>query len=61
MGKGVRASKGMGVPKYGLGIQDHEPRLPVGAEWEMRQEGKAEVAWVRSLNARPRKMNFAQG
>lgn len=58
MGKGVRVSKGMGVPKCGLGIQDHEPRLPVGAEWEMKQEGKAGAPRVRSSNARPKKVKF---
>lgn len=32
MGKGGQGEQRHGVPKYGLGIQDHEPRLPVGAE-----------------------------
>lgn len=41
VGRGTRVSRGMAVPKCGMGIQDSEP----GAEWEMRQEGKGEADW----------------
>lgn len=41
-----------------VGIQDHEPSPPVGAEWEVRQKWKARGGWLRSLNARPRMMKF---
>lgn len=59
MGKGLRVSKGTAVPKCGLGLLDHEPgRFPVGAEWEVKQEGEAGAVWARSWNARTRKMNF---
>lgn len=47
VGRETRVSKGMEVPKCGMGVQDHEPSLHVGAEWEMRQEGKAGAGWVR--------------
>lgn len=64
VGKGPRVSKGRGTPKSGPGIQDHEPRLPVGAEWGNeagKLEGRGCTGKVFECQAKPDEWGATEG